>query len=161
VQPGSVLLTLLPLGEPQAKLAAYLFQKYDLPNGKVETLTTHTNGVPSTVRNFYSNDDTLFSTTPLAPSAAFNLTNQSAAEALNALNAFLGAVRSGQPVPLLTSGFNLIYTLGGHPPNLQGANIFVCGTTHSIAAYVQGAWTTGLNGSENSAANDLDWKITA
>jgi hypothetical protein len=52
------------------------------------------------------------------------VTNSQAAEALNA---FIGAVRGGQPVPLVTSGFNLVYTLGGQPPNLQGANTVISG----------------------------------
>lgn len=65
------------------------------------------------------------------PSAAFNITNQQATEGLNAFNAFLGAIRGairgGQPVPLVTSGFSLAYTLGGRPPNLQGANNVISG----------------------------------
>jgi hypothetical protein len=149
-----------------------IVESFEDANGtsRIETLTTYTNGVPSTVRNVYNNDDTLFSSTPVAPSATNNLTNSQATEALNALNAFIGAVRGGRPVPLVTSGFNLVYTLGGHPANLQGANTVISGlgsvyglhtafqgggtgvllnTTDSIAAYVQGTWTAGVNGAEN------------
>jgi hypothetical protein len=142
----------------------------DTETSRIETVTTYTNGVPSTVRNVYNNDDTLFSSTPVAPSATNNLTHGQAAAALNALNAFIGAVRGGKPVPLVTSGFNLVYTLGGHPANLQGANKVISGlgsvyglhtafqsggsgvplnTTDSIASYVQGTWTSGLNSTEN------------
>jgi hypothetical protein len=126
------------------------------------------------------------------------ITNQQATEALNA---FLGAIRGGKPVPLVTSSVGLLYTLGGHPANLQGANTVISSlgslyglhtafqsggsdlarvqatlssinyfnnaspgprnilnglpgcmmlsTTDSIAAYVQGTETTGVNGSKN------------
>ena len=94
---------------------------------RIETVTTITNGVPSTVRNVYDNDGNLFNSTPVAPSAAFNITNQQATEGLNALNAFLGAIRGGKPVPLLTSGCSLAYTLGGRPASLQGANTVLSG----------------------------------
>jgi hypothetical protein len=143
-----------------------IVESFEDANGtsRIETVTTYTNGVPSgTVRNVYNDDGSPHSSTPVAPSATTNLT-------LNALNAFLGAIRGGQPVPLVTSGFSLLYTLGGRPANLQGANTVISGlgsvyglhtafqsggsgvplnTTDSIAAYVQGAWTTGLNGAEN------------
>jgi hypothetical protein len=143
----------------------------DTETSRIETVTTYTHGVPSgTVRNVYNDDGSPHSSTPVAPSATTNLTHSSATEALNALNAFLGAIRGGQPVPLVTSGFGLLYTLGGRPANLQGANTVISGlgsvyglhtafqggdsgvllnTTDSIAAYVQGTWTTGLNDAEN------------
>ncbi len=102
-------------------------------------------------------------------------------EDLNALNAFLGAIRGGQPVPL-SHGFNLVYTLGGQPPNLQGANSVISGlgsvyglhtafqgggsgellnTIDSIAAYAIFYWATDLNYSQARAANDTDWRIAA
>ncbi len=33
--------------------------------------------------------------------------------------------------------------------------------TNSIAIYDLGTWTTGINGSESSAVNDMDWKMAA
>jgi hypothetical protein len=107
-----------------------IVESFEDANGtsRIETVTTYTHGVPSgTVRNVYNDDGSPHSSTPVAPSATANLTHSSATEALNALNAFLGAVRGGKPVPLVTSGFSLLYTLGGHPANLQGANTVISG----------------------------------
>jgi hypothetical protein len=88
-------------------------------------------------------------------------TYSAATEALNALNAFSGAIKGGKPLPLVTSGLNLIYTLGGHPAHWQGVNTFVGGTTYFIASYDHGTWTTGVNDRENGAANDAGWRMTA